>query len=150
MKYSSHKALDAKADTISLSDPCHSSKASHITKSTVRQLMTMNPSVGTPSSTAHFNLGMVHGRYQTMTRTKDGKYVIVCRCCRIRDIGHGVPTTPSSTATVYTPSSQVVVDIDGTSESPEVRCLCFGLETLRIDALRRSERLMQTNKNLSG
>lgn len=82
--------------------------------------------------------------------TKDGRIVVVCRCCRNRCGNTFLPTTPASATSMHTrtPSSQVVaVEADATNDSPEVRCLCFDLESMSMkDAPRRSARLSMKGK----
>eukprot|EP00970_Alexandrium_tamarense_P011827 scaffold2575_cov214-Alexandrium_tamarense.AAC.14 len=102
----------------------------------------MNTPFASPtSSSSSLVLGGYHGRYQAMTRTKDGKVVIVCRCCRIRDSSH---RAPSSAESAYTPNSDLTIDSDKSPFSPEVLCLCTELNSLKIDAPRRSVRLSRT------
>jgi hypothetical protein len=106
------------------------------------------PSALFGSSSAPLNLGAVNGRYQTMHLTKDGRYVVVCRCCRNRGGSPFLPSTPFSVSTACTPKDQVMVDADATHDSPEIRCLCFELErSLSMkDAPRRSARLSKASK----
>ena len=109
---------------------------------------------GTPSnatfgpSVAPLNIGAAHGRYQTMARTKDGRFVVVCRCCRNRGESQLFLATPSpASSRARTPDHQVTVDADATQDSPEVKCLCFEMESMSMkDALRRSPRLSNANK----
>ena len=93
------------------------------------------------SSTAPFGIGAANGRYQTMARTKDGRFVVVCRCCRNRGENQLFLATPSPA------HHQVTVDADATHDSPEVKCLCFEMESMSMkDALRRSPRFSNANK----
>mmetsp|Transcript_26794 Transcript_26794/g.56452 ORF Transcript_26794/g.56452 Transcript_26794/m.56452 type:complete len:106 (-) Transcript_26794:553-870(-) len=105
----------------------------------------MNRNINQTPNSSSFTPTPICGRFQTMTSTKTGCFVIVCRSCRLRDENmKRAQSMQVSAGYGYSGGKQSMTEEEEVP-SPEVFCLCQNMEDLKIDAPRRSARLQRRN-----